>query len=139
MYLWIKALHVIAVISWLAAMLYLPRLFVYHSEVGPGVQSETFKKMERRLSRVIMTPAMAAAWLTGVILAIQGGFQYSSWLHAKLFLVAVLTGMHFYLLRLVGVFARDENRRSSRFFRILNEIPTLLMIGVVIFVVVKPF
>ncbi|MBI1867763.1 MAG: protoporphyrinogen oxidase HemJ [Methylocystis sp.] len=139
MYLWIKALHVIAVIAWMAGMLYLPRLFVYHSQVGPGVQSDTFKQMERRLSRFIMTPAMVVAWLAGLSLIIRGGLEHSLWLHAKLVLVVVLTFLHFYYVFLAGVFARDHNRHSTGFFRILNEIPTLLMIGVVILVVVKPF
>src|SRR6266508_2515722 len=134
MYLWIKALHVIAVIAWMAGMLYLPRLFVYHSQVGPGVQSDMFKQMERRLARIIMTPAMAATWAAGLILMIQGGLQHSLWLHVKLVLVVVLTSLHFYYVFLAGVFARDQNRHSTRFFRILNEIPTLLMIGVVILV-----
>jgi putative membrane protein len=139
MYLWIKAAHVIAVISWMAGLLYLPRLFVYHSQVGPGAQSELFKKMEGRLLRYIMAPAMIVAWIAGLWLIVDGGWQKSGWLHAKLALVGVLTGVHFYYRALAGVFARDANAHSTRFFRILNEVPTALMVGIVILVVVKPF
>jgi putative membrane protein len=139
MYLWIKALHLIAVISWMAGLLYLPRLFVYHSAVGPGAQSETFKTMERRLYRYIMTPAMVVAWIAGLILIVEGNLLQQAWLHAKLALVSVLTGLHFYFGRLMGLLARDANPHSQRFYRIINEAPTLLMIGAVILVVVKPF
>lgn len=139
MYLWIKALHVIAVISWMAGMLYLPRLFVYHSEVTSSAQSEIFKKMERRLLRFIMTPAMVVAWLAGLWLIVDGGWRQSGWLHAKLVLVFVLTAIHFYYAVLVRAFARDAAVHSSRFFRILNEVPTLLMIAIVTLVIVKPF
>lgn len=139
MYLWIKALHVIAVISWMAGLLYLPRLLVYHSKVGLGAQSETFKLMERRLLRIIMTPAMLAAWMTGVFLAIDGNALLYGWLQAKLTLVLVMTGAHIHDAALVRAFAQDRNTHSERYFRIMNEIPTLLMIGIVILVVVKPF
>lgn len=139
MYLWIKALHVIAIIAWMAALLYLPRLFVYHAEVGPGAQSELFKKMERRLARYIMAPAMGVAWLAGLALIYFGNFHGAGWLHAKLGLVALLTGAHFYLGHQTRVFGRDQNRRPARFYRILNEVPTVLMIGIVILVIVKPF
>lgn len=139
MYLWVKALHVIALISWMAGLLYLPRLFVYHSQVGPGAQSELFKTMERRLSRYIMAPAMIVTWLAGLTLIFLGDWRDAHWLHAKLALVAVLTAIHFYFGFIVRAFARDENRRPARFFRIVNEVPTLLMIGIVILVVVKPF
>jgi putative membrane protein len=139
MYLWIKALHVIAIISWMAGLLYLPRLFVYHSAVGPGPQSETFKVMERRLLRFIMTPAMSVAWIAGLILIVDGKWTASGWLHAKLGLVIALTGLHVYFSYLARRFARDENPHSQRFYRLINEAPTVLMIGVVILVVVKPF
>jgi putative membrane protein len=139
MYLWIKALHVIAIIAWMAGLLYLPRLFVYHCTVGPGAQADLFKVMERRLLNVITTPAMIAAWIAGIILIVTGNFQNQIWLHAKLSLVIILTGVHIYFWHLVKLFARDQRVHSQRFFRILNEIPTLLMIGIVVLVIVKPF
>ena len=139
MYLWIKAIHVIAIISWMAGLLYLPRLFVYHSAVGPGPQSETFKTMERRLLWIIMTPAMALAWIAGLILIVEGNLLHQAWLHAKLALVLALTGIHFYFAHLTRLFARDKNPHSQRFYRMFNEAPTLLMIGIVILVIVKPF
>jgi protoporphyrinogen IX oxidase len=140
MYLWIKALHVLAVISWMAAMLYLPRLFVYHCGVAAGSeQSQLFKVMERRLLKAIMTPAMVVSWLAGLWLVHMGGFWGAGWLHAKLAMLLVLSGIHGWLAVLVRQFANDANTRSSRYFRILNEAPTLLMIGIVIMVIVKPF
>ena len=139
-YLWIKALHVIAIIAWMAGMLYLPRLFVYHADAVPGSdKSETFKIMERRLLRLIMNPAMIVAWIAGLVLVWQGGWIRSGWLHGKLLLVVGLTVVHMMLARTMKSFARDENRRPARYFRILNEVPTLLMIGIVILVIVKPF
>lgn len=138
MYLWVKALHVIAVISWMAGLLYLPRLFVYHAQVDPGPQSETFKIMERRLLRFIMAPAMGVAWITGLILAADGEYLLSGWFHAKFLLVVLMTAAHVYDGVLVRVFAQDANRRSHRFYRYLNEIPTALMIGIVVLVIVKP-
>ena len=140
MYDWAKALHVIAVIAWMAGMLYLPRLFVYHCEAEPGSkQSETFKVMERRLLRAIMNPAMIAAWLLGLGLAYEGGRFAFHWLQAKVVLVLALSGVHGLLARWVRDFAADRNRHSQRFYRIINEIPTVLMIGIVILAVVKPF
>lgn len=139
MFLWIKALHVIAIISWMAALLYLPRLFVYHADVGPGAQSELFKKMEGRLTRIIMAPAMGVAWLAGLALIYLGEYQHGGWLHAKLALVVLLTAAHFYFGYTTRLFARDANRRSARFYRFANEVPTVLMIGIVILVIVKPF
>jgi protoporphyrinogen IX oxidase len=140
MYEWIKALHVIAVISWMAGMLYLPRLFVYHCEAEVGSkQSETFKVMERRLLRAIINPAMIVTWLAGLYLAWAGHFFAAPWLHAKLLLVVVLSGVHGFFARCVWDFAADRNERSQRFYRIINEVPTVLMIGIVILVVVKPF
>jgi putative membrane protein len=139
-YDWLKAFHVIAVIAWMAGMLYLPRLFVYHCEAQPGSkQSETFKVMERRLLRAITTPAMIAAWLFGLALAYQGGWYAAHWLQAKIALVVGLTVIHGLLARWVRDFAADRNRNSQRFYRIINEIPAVLMIGIVILVVVKPF
>jgi len=139
-YEWIKALHVIAVISWMAGMLYLPRLFVYHCEAEAGSkQSETFKVMERRLLKAIINPAMIVTWLTGLYLAWAGHWFSSSWLHGKLLLVVLLSGVHGFFSRCVKDFAADRNQRSQKFYRIINEVPTVLMIGAVILVVVKPF
>ncbi len=140
MFLWLKVLHVLAIISWMAVLLYLPRLFVYHVDAPAGsTQSETFKIMERRLFRAIMTPAMVTAWATGVVLIWMGGYVADGWLQAKIALVSGLTASHFHMGALKNAFAEDRNQNSGRYFRILNEVPTLLMIGVVIFVIVKPF
>ena len=140
MYEWIKALHVIAVISWMAGMLYLPRLFVYHSETEIGSkQSQTFKVMERRLLRAIINPAMIVTWLAGLYLAWAGNWFSHPWLHAKLLLVVLLSGVHGFFARCVKDFAADRNQRSQKFYRIINEVPTVLMIGIVILVIVKPF
>jgi putative membrane protein len=140
MYEWLKAFHVIAVISWMAGMLYLPRLFVYHCDAPTGSpQSETFKVMERRLLKAIINPAMGAAWVLGLILVWQGGWITSGWLHAKLALVLALSAAHGFLSRYVKDFAADRNTRPARFYRIMNEVPTVLMIGIVILVIVKPF
>ncbi len=140
MYEWIKALHVIAVISWMAGMLYLPRLFVYHCEAEIGSkQSETFKVMEWRLLKAIINPAMIVTWLAGIYLAWSGHFFSSTWLHGKLLLVIVLSGVHGFFSRCVKDFAVDHNRRSQKFYCIINEVPTILMILIVILVVVKPF
>jgi putative membrane protein len=140
LYDWLKAFHVIALIAWMAGLLYLPRLFVYHCESPKGsIQSETFKIMERRLLKAIMNPAMIATWVLGLTLAWQGGWFAAGWLHAKLALVIALSAVHGFLAKSVRTFAADLNRRPARFYRILNEVPTLLMIGVVILVIVKPF
>jgi len=140
LYPWIKALHVIAVISWMAGMLYLPRLFVYHCDAEAGSkQSETFKVMERRLLTAIMNPAMIVTWLAGLCLAWFGQAFSAGWLHGKLALVIVLSGVHGFFSRCVKDFAADRNTLSQKFYRIINEVPTLLMIGIVILVVVKPF
>lgn len=140
LYLWIKAAHVIAVISWMAGMLYLPRLFVYHAGAERGsVQSETFKVMERRLYRLIINPAMIATWVFGLWLA-WSGFGFSGgWLHAKIAAVLVLSGVHGYLGGAVRRFAEDRNEKPAGHWRIVNEVPTLLMIVIVVLVVVKPF
>jgi protoporphyrinogen IX oxidase len=140
LYLWIKALHVIAVISWLAALLYLPRLFVYHCEAEAGSkQSETFKMMERRLLRFIATPAMLVAWVSGLWLAYEAGLFAAGWLHAKLLGVVVLSGLHGINAKWVKDFAIDRNRHSARFYRVANEVPTILMIAIVVLVIVRPF
>lgn len=140
LYLWLKALHIIAVISWMAGLLYLPRLFIYHSDVARGSEaSETFKVMERRLYRVIMNPAMMLAWLLGLYLAWSVYGFSGGWLHGKLALVLLLTGVHVFFGRSVNAFARDENRIPARQWRFLNEMPALLMIAIVILAVVKPF
>jgi putative membrane protein len=143
---WLKALHIIAVIAWMAGMLYLPRLFVYHCEAAPGsIQSETFKVMERRLLRAIINPAMVASWVLGLWLAWDGNFLSAPWLHGKFWLygkfmlVLVMSGVHGMLARWTKDFAADCNRHTQKFFRIVNEVPTVLMIGIVILVVVKPF
>jgi putative membrane protein len=139
-YDWLKALHVIAVIAWMAGMLYLPRLFVYHCEAEPGSkQSETFKIMERRLLKAIINPAMIATWLLGLGLTWERGWPVSYWLQIKIALVLVLSGIHGLLGRWVRDFAADRNRNSQKFYRIINEIPTILMIVIVILAVVKPF
>ncbi len=140
MYEWLKAFHIIAVIAWMAGMLYLPRLFVYHCEADVGsIQSETFKVMERRLLRAIINPAMILTWVLGLWLAYQGGWFKAPWLHAKLLLVILMSGVHGMLSRYVKDFAADRRRKSQKFFRIINEVPTVLMILIVILVVVKPF
>ena len=140
MYLWLKALHVIAVISWMAGMLYLPRLFVYHAGTKPGSeQAETFKVMEGRLLKFIMTPAMIVTWLAGIALVVLGQWVGAGWLHAKLALVLVMTVIHGLLSHWMTEFAYDRNTHTQKFFRIVNEIPTLLLILTVILVVVKPF
>ena len=140
MYEWAKALHVIAVISWMAGMLYLPRLFVYHCDAEIGSkQSETFKVMERRLLKAIINPAMVATWVFGLYLAWSAGWFTAGWFHAKLLLVLVLSGVHGFLTARVRDFALDRNTRSQKFYRIINEVPAVLMILIVILVVVKPF
>jgi putative membrane protein len=145
MYEWIKAFHIIAVIAWMAGMLYLPRLFVYHCVAETGsVQSETFKVMERRLLRAIINPAMVATWVFGLALAWLGpdsryGWFASGWLWAKIILVLGLSAVHGLLARWRKDFAQDRNRHSQKFYRVINEVPTLLMILIVLLVVLKPF
>ncbi len=139
-YMWVKAAHVVAIISWMAGMLYLPRLFVYHADAAPGSElSETLKVMERRLLRVIINPAMGLAWVLGLWLAWRGGFLMAGWFHAKLTLVILLSGFHGYLSAAVRRFAADGNTVPSRRWRLLNEVPAVVMIGIVILVIVKPF
>ena len=140
MYLWLKALHIIAVIAWMAGMLYLPRLFVYHSSAKPGSElSETFKVMERRLLRGIINPAMIATWVLGLLLAWQGHHWAEGWFHAKLALVLGMQLVHAGYARWRRQFAADANRHGRNFYRLMNEVPTLLLIGIVLLAVLKPF
>ncbi len=140
MYEWIKVAHIVSIISWMAGLLYLPRLMVYHSVSAKGSdQSETFKIMERRLLKAIMTPAMILSWIFGLGLAGLLGGGIGLWFILKLALVATLTVFHVFLAKEVNKFAADNNARPQRFFRIINEIPTLLMILIVILVIIKPF
>ncbi len=143
MYLWLKAFHIIAVIAWMAGMLYLPRLFVYHAGVTAGSeQSETFKVMERRLLKAIINPAMVATWLLGLTLVWLMGwetFKQSGWLHAKLALVIAMSALHGQFVRYWRDFVADRNRHSQKFYRLINEVVTVLLILIVILVVVKPF
>lgn len=143
LYLYVKAFHVIAMVAWMAGMFYLPRLYVYHVGAPAGSQlSETLKIMESRLLRAIINPAMILTWLLGLILIF--GFNVidlrtSGWLHAKITLVVLLTVFHVFLARWRKDFAADRNTRSDRFYRIANEVPTVLLVLIVILVVVKPF
>ena len=140
MYLWIKAFHIIAVISWMAGMLYLPRLFVYHCAAEPGsAQAKTFEVMEHRLLTYIMTPAMGLTLVLGFVMMLQGQWLTAGWMHAKLVLVVVMVGMHAFLSRWAADFRLDRNTHTQKFYRIINEVPTILMIVIVILVVVKPF
>ena len=140
MYIWLKALHIISVIAWMAGMLYLPRLFVYHATAKAGSeQSETFKIMERRLLKAIMTPAMIATWLFGIALVVLGGWMGAGWFHAKLVIVLAMTILHGLLSHWAAEFQFDRNRHSQKFYRVVNEIPTLFLIIIVILATVKPF
>ena len=133
-------MHVISVIAWMAGMLYLPRLFVYHAEAAKGSEtSETFKVMERRLLKAIVNPSMILVFLTGFTLVYLTGDWQDGWWQAKFVLVLVLTGLHGYFARCVRSFADDRNERSARFYRFLNEAPTILMVFIVVLAVVKPF
>lgn len=139
-YDWVTALHVISVIAWMAGLLYLPRLFVYHCQSQTGSNSsETFKVMERRLLRAIMNPAMIASWGFGLWLYVSLGAWTEGWAHAKLSFVVLLTVSHMFMAKWRRDFETDTNKRPEGFFRIANEAPTVLMIGIVIFVIVKPF
>ena len=136
----LKSLHIISVIAWMAGLLYLPRLFVYHADTAKGsAQSETFKTMERRLMRAIMNPAMIAVWVFGLLLAWQANWWMAPWFHAKLLLVVLLTVVHHVYARWRKDFEADRNTKPARTFRYWNEVPTLLMIGIVFIVVLKPF
>ena len=137
----VKALHVISVIAWMAGLLYLPRLFVYHTGVETGsATSETFKIMERRLLRAIMNPAMIATWIFGLILIVlTPGWMEQGWLHAKLLLVVLMTVAHMAMARWRRAFAEDRNSHSHKYFRVMNEVPTLMMVVIVFLVILKPF
>ena len=139
-YPWFRALHIISVIAWMAGMLYLPRLFVYHVEAANSSQmSETFKTMERRLLRLIINPAMIAAWIFGILLVLHIGAWQDPWMHAKFTLLIGMQIVHAMLARYRRAFANDANVHSAKFYRVLNEVPTVLMILIVILVTVKPF
>ena len=139
-YLLFKSLHLIAVISWMAGLLYLPRIFVYHSENNNEIITTVFKTMERKLFYYIMTPAMVLSWIFGLILIHEVGFNQlaSLWLQLKLILVLFLTAYHFYLGSLLNQFREDKNKKTSKFYRYINEIPTLMLILIVFIVVFKP-
>ena len=139
-YLLFKSLHLIAVISWMAGLLYLPRIFVYHSENNNEIITEVFKTMERKLYYFIMTPAMTLSWVFGLVLIHEIGFQQlaNMWLQLKLIFVILLTGYHFYLGSLLNQFKLDQNNKTSKFYRYINEIPTLLLILIVFIVIFKP-
>lgn len=139
--LYIKAFHIISVIAWMAGVLYLPRLFVYHTDAEKGSkQSETFKIMERRLLKAIITPAMIASWVFGLILALEAvDWAHAGWFHAKIVVVVLMSGFTGFLSKWTREFAQDRNIHSQRFYRIANEVPTLLLIAIVILAVVKPF
>lgn len=139
-FLWIKVLHIVAMVAWMAGMFYLPRLFVYHAGVATDSdQARIFIVMERRLMRMIMLPALLVTWMSGLYLAYQAGFLGQGWLHGKLLLVIILTGVHGCFGQIRKDFAQGANRRSATFYRVVNEVPTLLLIGIVILVVIKPF
>lgn len=140
-YPWLLSAHIVAWVAWMAGMFYLPRLFVYHAEAGPGTpQGDTFKVMERRLLKAIMNPAMIAVWVTGLWLGIASGYiKTAGWLHAKLVLVLLMSGLHGFLAATTRRFAADGNTRSPKFYRMINEVPTVLLVGIVILAVVKPF
>lgn len=139
-YQWLKVLHIVAVISWMAGLFYLPRLFVYHTQVAPGSEtSELFKVMERRLLNAIMHPAMVVSVVVGLILFIELDAWHQGWVHIKLTFAAIMVAFHFYLAKCRTAFKDDKNQKSEKFYRMINEIPTLGMIVIVIMVIVKPF
>jgi len=140
MYEWLKAFHIMAVIAWMAGMLYLPRLFVYHCEAEPGSkQSETFKLMERRLLKGIINPAMIVVWVIGLYMAWEAPWYDELWLQLKVLLVLVMSALHGFFTRWVKDFAADRNRHSQKFYRIINEVPAVLIVFIVLLVVLKPF
>ena len=140
-YLWLKALHIIAIISWMAGMLYLPRLFVYHTDAAKGSDlSKTFKTMEYRLLRFIMNPAMIASWLFGILMIVANpGLFENGWMHVKITMVVLMSVVHMMYSKWRKAFERDENTRDAKFFKIWNEVPTVLMIIIVIMAVAEPF
>ena len=139
--LWLKALHVIAVVTWFAGLFYLPRLYVYHADVRDSISIERFKVMERKLLRMIINPAMIAVWILGLTLSFLPATDawHQGWFHTKFALVIAMSGVHGLFASWVKVFARDANKRPQRFYRLWNEVPTVLMVVIVILVVVKPF
>jgi protoporphyrinogen IX oxidase len=140
LFLWLKAFHIVAVVAWMAALFYLPRLFVYHAGAAAGSEtSETFKRMELRLYRYIAGPASIAVWILGLWLAYELDAWSQPWLHGKLLLVVLMTGFHHFCGATLKKFAADRNTRTARFYRFANEVPTVLLIGIVVLVVVKPF
>lgn len=140
-YLWIKGLHIISMVAWMAGMLYLPRLYVYHADAAPGSdKSETFKVMERRLLRAIINPAMIATFLFGILMIVANpAVMQSGWMHAKLGLVVIMTAFHGLFSRWRKQFERDQNTRPAKFYRWWNEAPTVAMIAIILLAVVKPF
>jgi protoporphyrinogen IX oxidase len=139
-YLWMTAAHVLAIISWMAGLLYLPRLFINHIDAPIGsATSETFKGMEHRLLKIIMNPAMVLSWGFGLYLGVAGGHFSEGWFHVKLLAVVLLTASHMYMAKSVRLFAADANTKSQKHWRIVNEVPTVLMIVIVVLVIVQPF
>lgn len=139
-YHWFLVVHIIAVISWMAGMFYMPRLFVYHTRLEVGSEaSEMFKEMERKLIRIIINPAMTIAWICGLSMAFGQGLWGETWFLIKFICVTLMSGFHGYLSIWRRQFERDENRHNEKFYRMVNEIPTVLMIVIVIFVIMKPF
>ena len=140
LYLWLKSLHIFMVIAWMAGMLYLPRLFVYHADAAVGSkESETFKVMERRLLRGIMNPAMIVVWIVGLWMAVSGGWMVAGWMHAKLALVLVMSAVHGLYSKWRKDFEADRNTRSASYYRIWNEVPAVILIAIIVLVVIKPF
>lgn len=140
-YEWLRALHIISIIAWMAGMLYLPRLFVYHADAEKGSEiSEKFKIMEKRLLKIIMAPASVAAWVFGgLMIWANPAMMSDGWIHVKLLCVVLMTGLHHVFMKYVKIFAADNNTKSAKFYRIMNEVPTVLMIIIVIMAVVQPF
>ncbi len=140
-YDWLRALHIISIIAWMAGMLYLPRLLAYHAEAKTGSEaSETFKIMEKRLLKVIMNPAMMAAWVFGILMIIANPALFDGgWMHVKMLAVVAMTGLHMAFAKWVKVFAADENTRDAKFYRIMNEVPAAIMVIIVIMAVAEPF
>ncbi len=140
LYLWLKSLHIFMVVAWMAGMLYLPRLFVYHADAAVGSkESETFKVMERRLLRGIMNPAMIVVWVVGLWMAVSGGWMVAGWMHAKMALVLVMSAVHGLYSKWRKDFEADRNTRSASYYRIWNEVPAVILIAIIVLVVIKPF